>query len=249
MNDDEAHGSPPQGERQLSPVPNRGQVEVPFPDFAEPVRILLVDDHMVVRAGLAQVISSIPGFKVVAEAENGEEALLQCQRQRPSVVLMDVRMPGMDGIATTEAICKSDPEVAVIALSSFSDSETVARMLAAGARGFLSKSVSAHDLSLAIRRVHDGETVVDPGCLPQVATHLDTTTHGEERLELSAQQRRVLALLSKGCTNPEIARYLRISMPTARYHVSAILLKLGVSNRAEAAAMAIRNRLVSNSDF
>lgn len=219
------------------------------PEFAEPVRILLVDDHMLVRAGLAQVIGSVPGFTVVAEAENGEEALFQCQRQKPDVVLMDARMPGMGGIAATEAMCKFHPKVAVIALSTFSDTETVARMLAAGARGFLSKSVSAHDLSLAIRKVHDGETVVDPGCLPQIATPLDRATHKEEQLELSAQQRRVLALLSKGCTNPEIARYLHISMPTARYHVSAILLKLGVSNRAEAAAMAIRKRLVSNSDF
>ncbi|WP_446653585.1 response regulator transcription factor [Blastomonas sp.] len=218
-------------------------------ELAEPVRILLVDDHMVVRAGLAQVVGSVPGLVVVAEAENGEEALFQCQRERPDVVLMDVRMQGMGGIAATEAICRYHPNIAVIGLSSFADPPTVARMLAAGARGFLPKSVLAGDLKAAIRRVHHGETVVDPGCLPQVATAFDPTTPSEDDLELSAQQRRVLALLSKGYTNPEIAKYLGISMPTARYHVSAILVKLGVSNRAEAAAMAIRNRLVSNSDF
>jgi NarL family two-component system response regulator LiaR len=122
-------------------------------------------------------------------------------------------------------------------------------MLAAGARGFLPKSVSALSLGDAIRKVHDGETVVDPDCLPQAASAFAPTNTGEEDLELSVQQRRVLALLSKGYTNPEIARYLGISMPTARYHVSAILVKLGVSNRAEAAAMAIRNRLVGNDDF
>lgn len=219
------------------------------PRFAEPVRILLVDDHMVVRAGLAQVIASVPGLIVVAEAENGEEALLQCQRHRPDIALMDVRMQGMGGIAATEAIAKYHPKVAVIALSSFFDPSTVARMLAAGARGFLPKSVSAHALSDAICKVHDGETVVDATCLPQEATAFATTTPSEDDRELSAQQRRVLALLTKGYTNPEIARYLGISMPTARYHVSAILVKLGVSNRAEAAAMAIRNHLVSNADF
>lgn len=217
--------------------------------FAEPVRILLVDDHFVVRAGLARVIASMPGAIVVAEAENGEEALLQCQRHRPDIALMDVRMQGMGGIAATEAIAKYHPLVAVIALSSFSDSSTVARMLAAGARGFLPKSVSAQALIDAICEVHDGKTMVDASCLPQVATAFGTTSHVDEDLELSAQQRRVLALLTKGYTNPEIARYLGISMPTARYHVSAILVKLGVSNRAEAAAVAIRNRLVCNSDF
>lgn len=233
----------PDAEHEAVPAASAGT------EFAEPVRILLVDDHMVVRAGLAQVIGSVPGLVVVAEAENGEEALFQCQRHRPDVVLMDVRMQGMGGIAATEAMCKYHPKVAVIGLSSFADPATVARMLAAGARGFLPKSVSASDLSAAIRKVHDGETVVDPACLPEVATAFDPTTPGEDDLELSAQQRRVLALLSKGYTNPEIAKYLGISMPTARYHVSAILVKLGVSNRAEAAAMAIRNRLVSNSDF
>lgn len=219
------------------------------PRFSEPVRILLVDDHMVVRAGLAQVIASVPGLIVVAEAENGEEALMQCQRHQPDIALMDVRMQGMGGIAATEAIGKYHPKVVVIALSSFSDPSTVARMLAAGARGFLPKSVSAQALSDAIYKVHDGETVVDSSCLPQAATAFASTRHTNEDLELSAQQRRVLALLTKGYTNPEIARYLNISMPTARYHVSAILVKLDVSNRAEAAAMAIRNRLVGNSDF
>lgn len=249
MIDHEMNGAPADGQRRLSAAPDEGQPVAVLPVPSDPVRILLVDDHMLVRAGLAQVIGSVPGFTVVAEAETGEEALLLCQRLRPDVVLMDVRMPGLGGIAATEALCKLHPQVAVIALSTFADAETVARMLAAGARGFLSKSVSAHDLRQAIRKVHGGESVVDAGCPRQAASHVEPTPPREEHLELSTQQRRVLALLSKGCTNPEIARYLCISVPTARYHVSAVLLKLGVSNRAEAAAMAIRNRLVNHSDF
>ncbi len=214
---------------------------------ADPIRILLVDDHMVVRAGLTQVIGAMAGFTVVGQAESGEEALFLCQLHRPHIVLMDVRMQGMGGTGATESIRRYHPDVRVIGLSTFADSETVAQMLAAGASGFLPKTVSADELADAIRRVHAGERIVDAG-LAEPDPPAAASTNAAE-VTLSGQQRRVLALLTKGYTNGEIASYLGISLPTARYHVSAILLKLGVSNRAEAAALAARNRLVDDADF
>ncbi|MCB5425147.1 response regulator transcription factor [Altererythrobacter sp. CC-YST694] len=215
-------------------MPNRG------------IRILLVDDHMVVRAGLAQVLGAKAGFTVVGEAESGEEALFLCHQHQPHVVLMDVVMQGMGGIGATEAIRKYQPNTRVIALSTFADGDTIAQLLAAGASGFLPKTISAEELVDAIKRVHAGETIVLSGpASPEPVQQ--TVSPGE--IKLSGQQRRVLALLTRGYTNGEIAAYLRLSLPTARYHVSAILLKLGVSNRAEAAALAERNRLVGEADF
>lgn len=210
------------------------------------IRILLADDHMVVRAGVAQVIAETADLRVVAEAQSGEEALLLCQRHAPDVVLMDVEMQGMGGVGATEAIRRYHPAVRVIGLSSYADRGSVGAMLAAGAGGYLTKTVSAEELAGAIRRVHAGETVIDARCAGEPAA---PPAPPEAAVGLRGQQRRVLALLTKGYTNGEIATYLGISLPTARYHVSAILLKLGVSNRAEAAALAIRDRLIDDGDF
>lgn len=210
------------------------------------IRILLVDDHMVVRAGLAQVLGTRAGFTVVGEAESGEEALFLCHQHHPHVVLMDVLMQGMGGIGATEAIRKYHPDTRVIALSTFADGDAIAQLLAAGASGFLPKTVSAEELIEAIKRVHAGETIIHSG--PD-STEPAQPAPSSGKIKLSGQQRRVLALLTKGYTNGEIAVYLGLSLPTARYHVSAILLKLGVSNRAEAAALAERNRLVDEADF
>ena len=210
---------------------------------------------MVVRAGLAHVIGAAPDLAIVGAADSGEEALLLCQRLRPDVVLMDVRMAGMGGVGATEVITRYHAPARVVALSTFADGETVERMRAAGAVGFVPKTISGDDLVAVIRRVHAGETIIDAAALAG-----GSDTPAEEgatppqagmaaTLPLAGQQRRVLALLTKGYTNAEIATYLGISLPTARYHVSAILLKLGVSNRAEAAALAVREALIDGADF
>jgi NarL family two-component system response regulator LiaR len=213
-----------------------------------PIRILLADDHMLVRAGLARVIGGRADMEVVGEAENGEEALFLCQKHRPDIVLMDVRMEGMGGIGATEAIRRFHPKTKVVGLSTFHDQRTVSDMVAAGASGFLSKILSAEELVSAILRVHAGEVVLTEAASDPTDTQPDPV-RSKPAFELGDQQRTTLALLTKGYTNPEIARYLGVSVPTARYHVSALLAKLEVSNRAEAAALAVRERLVSADDF
>ena len=212
------------------------------------IRVLVVDDHMMVRAGLSQVIGAMEGFAIAGEAENGEEALLLCQRDRPDVVLLDVRMPGMGGRGATEAIRTYHPDVKIIGLSTFDDGDSVARMLEAGASGFLPKAVSAHELADAIRRVHAGEIVVGPGCDAPAPVEA-APAQVEIEITLGGQQRRVLALLTKGYTNAELATYLGVSLSTARYHVSSLLLKLGVTNRTEAAALAVRNGLIDMAEL
>lgn len=203
---------------------------------------------MLVRAGLARVIGGRSDMEVVGEAENGEEALFLCQKHRPDIVLMDVRMEGMGGIGATEAIRRFHPMTKVVALSTFHDQRTVSDMVAAGASGFLSKIVSAEELVSAILRVHAGEVVLTDAAAAPAAAEPDPG-RSTPTIELGEQQRTTLALLTKGYTNPEIARYLGVSVPTARYHVSALLAKLEVSNRAEAAALAVRERLISADDF
>ncbi|ESQ73446.1 response regulator transcription factor [Asticcacaulis sp. AC402] len=213
----------------------------------DPIRILIVDDHMVVRAGLVQVIGTKPGMQIVGEAANGEDAIFLCQKLRPDIVVMDIRMRGMGGVAAIETLCKLYPETRVVALSTFDDPVTVERVMAAGGRGFLAKTLSAAELVDAVMRIHRGEIAIKvdgDGAPPEPEAAGNLEDHG-----LGSQQRRVLALLTKGYTNADIAAYMNLSVPTARYHVGAVLMKLGVANRAEAAAMAVRNRLIGDSDF
>ena len=216
------------------------------------INILLADDHMVVRKGLVHVLESAPDFHVIAEAESGEEALYLCKKHRPDVVVMDVQMEGLGGIKATRLLVEHHPAVRVVGLSTFADPTVVKDMLAAGALGYLLKDISAKELTEAIRRVHSGEVVLSPALQKSIdenAAALPRPDDAEDNVNMGEHQRRVLALLTKGFTNPEIATYLGISMPTARYHVSAILKKFGASNRAEAVAYAIRNDLVGENDF
>lgn len=216
---------------------------MPKPDL---ISVLVVDDHMLVRRGLGLVIDEAPGFELAGMAESGEEALHLCRKLGPDVVLMDVKMAGLGGVAATQLISRLYPEIRIIALSSFAEANDVKTMPEAGARAYLLKDVSAGKLVETIRHVAEG-VLLEPD-LP----HCD---RGSERhggaptadVQLGAQQIRVLALMTKGCTNPEIAEYLGISRPTVSYHVSAILRKLDVTNRSEAVAVAVQNHLIDHS--
>jgi two-component system, NarL family, response regulator LiaR len=211
---------------------------------AEAITVLIVDDHLVIRRGLAELLAAAPDIRVAGEAQSGEEGLALCQQLKPDVVLMDLRMPGMGGLAAAESIRRFHAGAKVLGLSTFAEDETA--MMAAGAHGYLPKSATFDELVGAIRQVHAG------GCVPRAASALapPPVRHASPPTPaITPQQRRVLALMVKGFTNPEIARYLGVSASTAGYHVGAILEKLDVSNRAEAAAAAVRDRLIDEHDL
>lgn len=210
---------------------------------ARVIRVMIVDDHAMVRRGLAAFLRVQADLELVGEACNGEEALLVCERVRPDVVLMDLLMPRMDGMAATRAIRKQWPRVQVIALTSFQERELVQEALQAGAISYLLKNVSALELAGAIRGAYAGQSILAPEAaqaLVQTASQGPTPGH-----DLTPREREVLALMVEGLSNPEIGRRLFVSRSTAKAHVSHILSKLGVSNRAEAIALALQQGLVS----
>jgi len=208
-----------------------------------PIRILIVDDHLMVRQGITQFLSIAPEIRIVGEADSGELALILCAQLAPDIVLMDLRMPGMGGLAATETIRRAHPEVRIIGLSTFAESHMVSTMIASGAHAHLPKSVTFDELVDAIRRVRAGE-VIEAG-----PVRAEPAAPSGSPAAMTGQQRRVLMLLAKGFTNAEIANYVGISVSTANYHVGAILAKLGVSNRAEAAAIAVREQLIDEFDL
>ncbi len=207
------------------------------------IRVMIADDHAMVRRGLATFLRVQAGLELVGEASNGEEALRVCEQVRPDVVLMDLLMPRMDGMAATCAIRKQWPRVQVIALTSFQERELVQQALQAGAISYLLKNVSALELAEAIRGAYAGQSTLAPEAaqaLIQTASQGPTPGH-----DLTPREWEVLALMVEGLNNPEIAQRLFVSRSTAKAHVSHILSKLGVSNRAEAVALALQKGLVT----
>ena len=210
---------------------------------SNPIRVMIVDDHDMVRRGLATFLRVKADLELVGEASNGREALRVCEQARPDVILMDLVMPDMDGPTATRAIRERCPQVQVIALTSFQEKELVQEALQAGAISYLLKNVSVDELATAIRAAYAGRPTLAPEvtqALIQAASQGLTPGH-----DLTPREREVLALLVEGLTNPEIAERLTVSYSTARAHVSNVLCKLGVSNRAEAIALALRLKLVT----
>jgi len=206
------------------------------------IRVLLVDDHAVVRSGLAAFLFAFDDLDLVGEASSGEEALRLCDEHRPDVVLMDLVMPGMDGAEATRRIRASFPGIEVLALTSFKEKELVEGALAAGAIGYLLKDISAEELAKAVRQARAGR----PTLAPEAAQALIRATREPRRVgfDLTDRERDVLALMVEGLTNPEIAERLVVSRSTVKFHVSNVLSKLGVSSRTEAVSVALQQDLI-----
>ena len=212
------------------------------------IRVFLVDDHAVVRRGLRGYLEMVDDIEVVGEAATGQAALdriaaLRAARQGPDVVLMDLLMPGMDGVTATKQLNERHAGVAVVAMTSYSEVDRVRNALAAGAAGYLLKDAEADAVADAIRRAHRGELPLGPAVARQLARAL-TTPATAVAGSLSDREREVLALLAQGLSNQQIAHRLLISERTARTHVSHILTKLGVRSRTQATLRAIQEGLV-----
>ena len=210
------------------------------------LRVMIVDDHEVVRIGLKSLLSHYDRFEVVGEAGNAKEAFDQAMRLHPDIVLMDIRLPGTSGIEACEQIITADKNIKVIMLTSYAEDEMLFSAIRAGASGYVLKQIGSEDLVKAIESVGKGEALLDPAVTQRVFQEVRRAVKEEEAsafASLSQQERHVLLLVSEGKTNREIAKILFLGEGTVRNYVSSILSKLGVSNRAEAAAYAVQHNL------
>ena len=205
---------------------------------SKPIRILVVDDHFMVRMGLSASLNVEPDMEVVAEAANGETALAGYREHQPNLVIMDVRLPGCGGIDTTMALVQQFPDARILMLSTHSGEEEVFRSLQAGARGYILKSAMREELLQAIRDVCDGKRYVDPAVAPLLAAR---TQHRS----LTSRELEVLRMVAKGLGNKAIAASLNIAEVTVKLHVSHVLEKLNVKDRTEAATAAVQRGIIS----
>jgi NarL family two-component system response regulator LiaR len=212
-----------------------------MPEKRAPIRVLVVDDHRLVRAGLAVFLQLSDDLALAGEAATGTEAVARCAELQPDVVLMDLMMPQMDGPTATRLITERFPHIRVIALTSFQEEGLVQRALQAGAIGYLLKNVSAEVLAEAIRAAVAGHLTLAPEAAQDLLHRAPRAP--QPGADLSAREREVLALLVQGLSNKEIARRLVVSQSTVKFHVSTILAKLAAGSRTEAVAIALQHHL------
>jgi len=208
----------------------------------EKIRILVADDHPMLREGLIAVLSTRPEFEVVGEAQDGEETLRQAQRLRPDIVLLDLEMPKLDGVAVLRTLKERNPGTRALVFTAYDTDERIAGALRAGAGGYLLKGASRQEIFDAVRTVHAGGTLLGPEAARFI---LERGGPGEAE-GLTPRELEVLGLLASGLSNARIARELYISERTVKFHVSSILSKLGARNRTEAARIAARRGLISS---
>lgn len=206
------------------------------------IRILLVDDQTIVHQGLKSLLEVQPDLQVVGWAETGQQALEQVAALQPDVVLMDVRMPVMDGVTATQLITQQFPAVKVLVLTTFSDDDYVVRALRCGAKGYLLKDTQSEELAQAIRAIHKGYVQMGPGLMEKAIAPISSPTLPPELGQLTPRERDVLRLIVAGANNREIAATLFITEQTVKNHVTSILNRLGLRDRTQAAVFASHYR-------
>jgi NarL family two-component system response regulator LiaR len=210
---------------------------------ATPIKVLVVDDHPITRAGLTLFLKAHPDLLLVGEASSGEDAVAFCEEEVPDVILMDLKLPKMDGVSAMQAIRETNPQVQVIMLTSYPQPNLVERAVQTGAAGYLLKSVNAQELVEAIRSAHQGHSVLAQEAAEALVWAMRQQTSHDN--DLTGREKEVLALLVQGLSNAQIAERLIVSRATVKFHMGRILTKLGVSSRAEAITVAWQRHLVS----
>jgi len=206
------------------------------------IRVLITDDHLLVRQGIRALLEACDDIEVVGEAENGNQAIQMCSESNPDIVLMDLIMPEVDGIAATEKILDDWSNIKIIALTSFVDRKLIEESLKAGAIGYIQKNVSGDELVSIIRNAYQGKPTLSSEASDFLISNLKKPLVPE--YNLTSQEKNILSSLVEGLSNKEIAKKQVLSISTVKFHVSNILTKLGASSRAEAVSIALKNKLV-----